>query len=167
MKTGKLYRIAGPVAVAELEARMFDIVQVGDEKLLGEVIQINDQRCTIQIYEDTTGLKPGDKVVNTEQPLSVELGPGMLSSIYDGIQRPLPELQKQMGDFIKRGATAPGIDHSKKWEFKATAKEGSTVAAGEVIGEVMEAQMDLAAQNMEFEKAADLRDEIELLQKEV
>ena len=93
MKTGKVYRIAGPVAIAELDARMFDIVLVGEEKLLGEVIQINGNRCTIQIYEDTSGLKPGIPVVNTGEPLSVELGPGLLTSIYDGIQRPLGRSQ--------------------------------------------------------------------------
>ena len=141
MKTGKVYRIAGPVAIAELDARMFDIVLVGEEKLLGEVIQINGSRCTIQIYEDTTGLKPGIPVVNTGEPLSVELGPGLLTSIYDGIQRPLPALKKQMGDFIKRGATAPGLDHGKKWQFKATAKKGDDVTGGSIIGEVMEGQI--------------------------
>jgi len=141
VKTGKLYRIAGPVAVAELDARMFDIVLVGEEKLLGEVIQINGTKCTIQIYEDTTGLKPGIPVVNTGEPLTVELGPGLLTSIYDGIQRPLPKLREQMGDFIKRGATATGLDRSKKWEFKATAKKGDDVTGGSVIGEVMEGQI--------------------------
>ncbi len=141
MKTGKLYRVAGPVAVAELDARMYDIVLVGEEKLLGEVIQINGNRCTIQIYEDTTGLKPGVIVENTGQPLSVELGPGLLSSIYDGIQRPLPALKEKMGNFIKRGATAPGLDRKKKWEFKPTAKKGDSVEGGQVIGEVLEGQI--------------------------
>ncbi len=141
MKTGKIYRVAGPVAIAELDARMYDIVLVGEERLLGEVIQINGNRCTIQIYEDTTGLKPGASVVNTEQPLCVELGPGLLSSIYDGIQRPLPALQEQMGDFIKRGAAAPGLDRKKKWEFKPTAKKGDSVEGGQAIGEVTEGQM--------------------------
>ncbi len=141
MKKGKVYRVAGPVAIAELDARMYDIVLVGEEKLLGEVIQINGNRCTIQIYEDTTGLKPGTEVVNTGQPLCVELGPGLLSSIYDGIQRPLPSLKEQMGDFIKRGAAAPGLDRKKKWEFKPTAKKGDSVEGGQVIGEVLEGQV--------------------------
>jgi len=141
MKTGKVFRIAGPVAIAELHARMFDIVLVGEEKLLGEVIQINGDKCTIQVYEDTTGLKPGAPVVNTNEPLSIELGPGLLSSIYDGIQRPLPALQAQMGDFITRGATAPGLSRDKKWTFKATAKKGDTVSAGSIIGAVMENQI--------------------------
>ncbi len=141
MKTGKVYRVAGPVAIAELDARMYDIVLVGEEKLLGEVIQINGNRCTIQIYEDTTGLKPGTEVVNTGQPLCAELGPGLLSSIYDGIQRPLPSLKEQMGDFIKRGASAPGLDRKKKWDFKPTAKKGDSVEGGQVIGEVLEGQV--------------------------
>ncbi len=135
---GKLFRIAGPVVIAELDARMYDIVQVGEQKLIGEVIQINGKRCTIQVYEDTSGLKPGDAVENTGVPLSVELGPGLLTSIYDGIQRPLEVLQAQLGDFIARGATAPGVDRDKKWVFKATAKKGDVVAPGQVIGEVME-----------------------------
>src|SRR3989338_4467022 len=141
MKTGVVYRVAGPVAVVELDARMYDIVHVGEERLLGEVIQINGSRCTIQIYEDTTGLKPGAPVVNTEEPLSVELGPGMLSSIYDGIQRPLPELKKLMGDFILRGAAAPGLDRSRKWDFKPVVKKGDKVSGGSVIGEVNEGQI--------------------------
>ncbi|MBI2136956.1 V-type ATP synthase subunit A [Candidatus Woesearchaeota archaeon] len=141
MKKGVVYRVAGPVAIAELDARMYDVVHVGDERLLGEVIQINGSRCTIQIYEDTTGLKPGAPVVNTGEPLSVELGPGMLSSIYDGIQRPLPELKKLMGDFILRGAAAPGLDRSRKWDFKPVVKKGDKVSSGSVIGEVNEGQV--------------------------
>ena len=140
MKEGKLVRIAGPVAVAQLSARMFDIVLVGEEELLGEVIQINEDKCTIQIYEDTSGLKPGNPVKNTGEPLSVELGPGLLTSIYDGIQRPLPLLQSQMGDFIKRGAIASGLDHDKKWKFTARAKKRDEVSPGQVIGEVTEHQ---------------------------
>ena len=140
MKEGKLVRIAGPVATAELSARMFDIVLVGEEKLLGEVIQINENKCTIQIYEDTSGLKPGNPVMNTGEPLSVELGPGLLTSIYDGIQRPLPLLQSQLGDFIKRGATAPGLDHEKEWKFEAKANKGEQAGPGQIIGEVLEHQ---------------------------
>ncbi len=101
---GKLYRIAGPVVVAKgIQARMYDVVKVGNEGLMGEVIQIDEDKTIIQVYEDTSGLKPGEPVENTGQPLSVELGPGLLRSIYDGIQRPLPVLREEMGDFIKRG----------------------------------------------------------------
>ena len=111
---GTLYRIAGPVVVAKgLSARMYDVVRVGHEKLMGEVIQIDGEKRIIQVYEDTSGIKPGEPVVNTGKPLSVELGPGLLTSIYDGIQRPLPVLKDQMGDFIKRGVDAPGLDHKK------------------------------------------------------
>lgn len=140
-EVSKIYRISGPVVIAEdLGARMYDLVQVGKQKLLGEVIQINGNRYTIQVYEDTSGLKPGEPVVNTGKPISVELGPGLLTSIYDGIQRPLPELKKMMGDFISRGATAPGISRKKKWDFKATVKKGDTVKQGEIIGTVQETE---------------------------
>src|SRR3989338_10981002 len=140
VKTGKIYRIAGPVVVAELEAGMYDVCKVGKEKLLGEVIQINGKHCTIQVYEDTTGVKPGEDVENTEQPLVVELGPGLLSSIYDGIQRPLQVLQRMTGDFIKRGASAAGLDRKKKWDFKANLKQGAVVKGGDVIGTVKESE---------------------------
>ncbi|MBI1969982.1 V-type ATP synthase subunit A, partial [Candidatus Woesearchaeota archaeon] len=136
---GILYRIAGPVVVAKgLKARMYDVVRVGKEKLMGEVIQIDGDKVTIQVYEDTSGMKPGEPVINTKRPLSVELGPGMLTSIYDGIQRPLPVLKVQMGDFIQRGVDAPGLDAKKKWEFKATVKKGDVVKGGDIIGEVEE-----------------------------
>ena len=138
-EAGMLYRIAGPVVVARgIRARMYDVVRVGRERLMGEVIQIDGENTTIQVYEDTTGIKPGEPVENTGLPLSVELGPGMLTSIYDGIQRPLPVLQKQVGDFISRGVEAPGLDHSKKWDFKAIAKNGEMVHSGGIIGEVEE-----------------------------
>ncbi|MBI2141382.1 V-type ATP synthase subunit A [Candidatus Woesearchaeota archaeon] len=140
VKTGKIYRVAGPVVVAELEARMYDVCKVGREKLLGEVIQINGGRCTIQVYEDTTGIKPGEDVENTEQPLVVELGPGLLSSIYDGIQRPLQVLRGMTGDFIMRGASAPGLDRKKKWDFKAIVKQGAVVKGGDAIGTVKESE---------------------------
>ena len=136
-----MYRIAGPVVVAKgIQARMYDVVRVGNEGLMGEVIQIRGDMTVIQVYEDTSGLKPGEKVTNTGQPLSVQLGPGLLTSIYDGIQRPLPVLQKQMGDFIKRGVYADGLDAKKKWDFKATAKKGDKVSGGSIIGEVEETE---------------------------
>jgi V/A-type H+/Na+-transporting ATPase subunit A len=140
-KKGALYRIAGPVVIAKnIKARMFDVVRVGNEKLMGEVIQINDDKATVQVYEDTSGIRPGEPVINTGEPLSVELGPGLLTSIYDGIQRPLPVLEEVMGSFIERGVDAPGLDHKKKWNFKATAKVGEEVTAGDVIGEVEETE---------------------------
>ncbi|MEK6946739.1 MAG: V-type ATP synthase subunit A [Nanoarchaeota archaeon] len=136
---GVLFRIAGPVVVAKgIKPRMYDVCRVGNEKLMGEVIQIEGDKVIIQVYEDTSGIRPGEPVINTGEPLKVELGPGLLNSIYDGIQRPLPVLIKQMGDFIKRGVDAPGLDQSRKWDFKATAKSGETVSGGSIIGEVEE-----------------------------
>ncbi|MEK6828333.1 MAG: V-type ATP synthase subunit A [Nanoarchaeota archaeon] len=131
--------MAGPVVVAKgIKPRMYDVCRVGNEKLMGEVIQIEGEKTIIQVYEDTSGIKPGEPVVDTGEPLKVELGPGMLGSIYDGIQRPLPVLVKQMGDFIKRGVDAPGLDYAKKWDFKAVVKIGENITAGQIIGEIEE-----------------------------
>ena len=105
---------------------------------MGEVIGLEGDDVTIQVYEDTSGVKPGEPVENTGEPLSVELGPGLLTSIYDGIQRPLPVLQDKMGDYIERGVTAPGLDHSKKWDFVPTVKAGDSVEGGQTIGTVQE-----------------------------
>jgi len=136
---GKIYRISGPVATAVgLNARMYDLVKVGEEQLMGEIIQIEGPHTIIQVYEDTSGLRPGEPVENTGEPLTVELGPGLLTSIYDGIQRPLPVLMATMGDFIRRGVSAPGLDHDKKWDFKAEAKKGDEVEGGAVLGTVQE-----------------------------
>ncbi|MBN2454781.1 V-type ATP synthase subunit A [Candidatus Woesearchaeota archaeon] len=140
-KIGKIYRVAGPVVIGKgLDARMFDLVKVGQEKLMGEIIQVNEDLATIQVYEDTGGLKPGEEIESTAEPLSVELGPGLLKSIYDGIQRPLPVLTAMMGDYIKRGASAPGLDREKKWKFSASAKKGDAVEEGDVIGSVDETE---------------------------
>jgi len=139
MDKGVIYRIAGPVVVAKgIKPRMYDVCRVSNEKLMGEVIQITGDKVVIQVYEDTSGIKPGEPVINTKEPLTVELGPGLLTSIYDGIQRPLPVLIKQMGDFIKRGVDAPGLDQQKKWDFKAAAKKGDDVKGGSILGEVEE-----------------------------
>jgi V/A-type H+/Na+-transporting ATPase subunit A len=135
----KLYRISGPVVMAKgLKARMYDVVKVGKERLMGEVIAINDDTTTIQVYEDTSGIKPGEEVETTGMPLSLELGPGLLNQVYDGIQRPLPELRNQKGDFIARGITAPGLDRKKKWDFKPTVKKGDEVSGGSIVGLVRE-----------------------------
>src|SRR3989344_6816426 len=137
-RTGKgvLCRIAGPVVFAKgLPARMYDVVRVGKEKLMGEVIQIREEELVIQVYEDTSGIQPGEPVENTGKTLSVELGPGLLTSIYDGIQRPLPVLQEKMGDFILRGANANGLNHEKKWKFKPIKKKGDKVKHGDILGE--------------------------------
>ncbi len=139
---GIIYRVAGPVVTAVgISPRMYDVVQVGNEKLMGEVIKIVGDRTIIQVYENTDGVKPGEPVVNTGRPLAVELGPGLLHSVYDGIQRPLKVLNEQMGDFIFRGVTAPGLDRTAKWDFEPVVKEGETVAPGQVLGTVMEGTM--------------------------
>jgi len=136
---GRIFRVAGPVVtVTGIEAKMYDLVKVGDEGLMGEVIEIDQDKFIIQVYEDTSGLRPGEPVENTGLPLSVELGPGLLSSIYDGIQRPLPVLNERLGDFIERGVAASGLDHSKKWDFVPDVKEGDEVRAGQAIGYVQE-----------------------------
>ena len=136
---GVIYRISGPVVTAlHLDAKMNELVRVGKEGLFGEVIQIEEDKTIIQVYEDTSLLKPGDEAVTTGVPLSVDLGPGLLGSIYDGVQRPLPKLSEIMGEFIKRGAEAPGIDREKKWEFFPIKKKGDKVNYGEAIGYVNE-----------------------------
>ncbi|MDR0508264.1 MAG: V-type ATP synthase subunit A [Candidatus Methanoplasma sp.] len=136
---GVIHRVAGPVVTATgITPRMYDVVQVGEEGLMGEVIKIVGDYSIIQVYEDTSGVKPGEPVTNTGLPLVAELGPGLLTSVYDGIQRPLPVLRDKMGDYIFRGVSAPGIDREKMWEFKPTVKNGDEVEAGQVIGTVME-----------------------------
>jgi V/A-type H+-transporting ATPase subunit A len=136
---GKIFRVSGPVVTAEgISPRMYDVVLVGHEKLMGEVIRLEGEKSTIQVYEDTSGIMPGEPVENTGASLSVELGPGLLRSIYDGIQRPLPVLQDTMGDYILRGVTAPGLDHTVKWDFKSTAKVGDEVNGGDILGTVQE-----------------------------
>ena len=136
---GEIHRISGPVVTATgIAPRMYDVVLVGRERLMGEVIGLDGEKSVIQVYEETSGLRPGEVVENTGAPLSVELGPGLLRSIYDGIQRPLPVLQKRMGDYIERGVTAPGLDHEAKWDFEATAEPGSEISGGQVLGTVQE-----------------------------
>ncbi|MES2153701.1 MAG: V-type ATP synthase subunit A [bacterium] len=138
---GTVYRVSGPVCTAiGIKPAMYDIVRVGTERLMGEVIQIEGEYSIIQVYEDTSGVKPGEPVENTGLPLVVELGPGLLTSIYDGIQRPLEVLQEQMGHFILRGVDVPGLDHKKKWEFKPTAKKGDKVVPGGALGTVQESK---------------------------
>ena len=138
-KQGVLKRIAGPVVTAvNLDAHMYDVVKVGKEELMGEVIKIQGDSVIIQVYEDTSGIRPGEPVSNTGLSLAVELGPGLLTSIYDGIQRPLEVLVDKMGNFIQRGVTAPGLSHEKKWTFKPLVKTGDKVEPGAILGEVQE-----------------------------
>ena len=137
-QTGKIIRISGPVIEADgmRGAKMYDVVRVGEENLIGEIIRLNKDVATIQVYEDTNGLRPGEKVESTGSPLSVNLGPGLLTNIYDGIQRPLPTIFNQTGDFIERGVEANAIDEEKKWHFTPVAKKGDTVEGGDVLGTV-------------------------------
>jgi V/A-type H+-transporting ATPase subunit A len=140
MSQSVISRISGSVVVAtDIEnAQMFDVVRIGELGLLGEIIRLEGNKATIQVYEDTTGLRPGEKVVNTNRALSIQLGPGLLTSIYDGIQRPLNILREKSGDFISRGIFIPALDQQKKWEFIPVKKNGENVTAGEIIGEVQE-----------------------------
>lgn len=140
---GRLARISGPVVVAKgLEnAKLYDVVRVGEEKLVGEIIKIVGDSCIVQVYEDTAGLKPGEPVISTGEPLSVELGPGILRSFYDGIQRPLQKIEEKAGVFITRGINVAPLDHKKQWEFTATLKKGESVEAGDILGEVQETEL--------------------------
>ena len=138
-ENGVIYRISGPVVTAVgISPRMYEVVRVGDEGLMGEVIELHGDQSVIQVYEETSGVRPGEPVVRTGQTLSVQLGPGLLTKIYDGIQRPLPELEKTMGVFIKRGVDADGLDLQKIWAFNATAKNGDSVSSGDILGTVQE-----------------------------
>jgi V/A-type H+-transporting ATPase subunit A len=144
MITGTISRVSGPVIIAKgmIGSRMYDVVHVGTEALRGEIIRLEGDEAVIQVYEDTTGLTLGESVENTGAPLSVELGPGLLSSIYDGVQRPLPDLLKLSGDFIGRGITAPGLDRARKWEFVPASKVGDRLSPGDIIGTVSEFQFE-------------------------
>ncbi|HXQ79329.1 MAG TPA: LAGLIDADG family homing endonuclease, partial [Thermoplasmata archaeon] len=142
---GSVARVSGPVVIAEglTDAKMYDVVRVGTLGLVGEIIRLVGGTATVQVYEDTTGIRPGDPVESTGQALSVELGPGLLKSIYDGVQRPLDVIQKKVGDFITRGTLAPPLDEKVVWEFTAIAKVGSEVTPGTILGTVQETQLIL------------------------
>ena len=137
---GKIGKIAGPVVVATgmKGSKMYDVVRVGKEELLGEIIQLNQDKAIIQVYEDTTGLKPKEPVYSTNKPLTIELGPGILANIYDGIARPLEGIAKESGDFIARGISLPALDRKKEWDFKPKVKKGDKVEEGQIVGTVKE-----------------------------
>lgn len=141
--TGKIVKISGPLVIAEgmHEANMFDVVQVGEKKLIGEIIEIHGDLASVQVYEETAGLGRGDIVVSTGAPLSVELGPGMVTNIYDGIQRPLEDLYRISGANIQRGVTCPSLDRSAKWHFIPKSVVGDSVASGDIIGIVNETEL--------------------------
>ena len=140
MEQGTIVKVAGPLVVAEglAASRMYDLVRVGAQGLMGEIIEMRGDRASIQVYEETEGLGPGDPVEGTGAPLSVELGPGMLSAVYDGVQRPLDVLEATSGAFLKRGITAPGLDRDKRWEFVPVLAAGDPVEGGTIIGTVQE-----------------------------
>ncbi len=142
-RVGRVVKVAGPVVVADgmAGARMYDVVRVSEVNLIGEIVELRGDTASIQVYEETTGIGPGEPVLDTEAPLSVELGPGLIESIYDGIQRPLDELVAKEGEFMSRGSDVPGLNREKKWHFKPTVPEGTEVVAGDIIGEVDETSL--------------------------
>ncbi len=142
MIVGTIAKITGPVVVARgmIGAKMYDVVRVGQEGLMGEIIRLEADHATVQVYEDTSGLKVGDLVESTDGPLLVELGPGLLSSIYDGVQRPLPVIAAESGDFIERGTVASALDRKRKWAFTPVVKAGDDLASGDIVGTVQEGQ---------------------------
>ncbi|MFZ2146070.1 MAG: V-type ATP synthase subunit A [Sedimentisphaerales bacterium] len=139
-KQGRIVKVAGPVVVAEgmAGARMYDVVRVSELNIIGEIVELHGDLASIQVYEETTGIGPGEPVVDTEAPLSVELGPGLIESIYDGIQRPLNLLVDVEGEFMSRGSTLPGLNREKKWHFIPTVTDGAKVGPGDIVGEVQE-----------------------------
>ncbi len=139
-RTGTIVKVAGPLVIAEdiPGAKMYEMVYVSNKRLFGEIIEIKGNLSSIQVYEDTSGIGPGDPVFSTGMPLSVELGPGMIGSIYDGVQRPLDVLKEKYGDFIVRGSYEPALNRTKKWHFKPLVNKGDEVVQGDVLGEVQE-----------------------------
>lgn len=140
MIQGTISKVSGPLVIAKgmKDANMFDVVRVSDSRLIGEIIEMHDDRASVQVYEETAGLGPGEPVISTGVPLSVELGPGLISKIFDGIQRPLVEIMEKVGTNISRGIDVTSLDKEKKWAFKPTAKKGDRVIAGDIIGTVQE-----------------------------
>ena len=138
--SGKVVKVSGPlvVATALADANMSDVVRVGPQRLIGEILTMKGDTANIQVYEETSGLGPGAEVETTGAPMSVELGPGMIEGIYDGIQRPLEKIVEKVGACITRGVEVPAVDHEKKWEFNAVAKVGDQVIGGDILGTVQE-----------------------------
>ena len=137
---GTILKVAGPLVIAEgmRDTNMYDVVRVSEQRLIGEVIEMHGDQASIQVYEETSGLKPGEPVESTDAPLSVELGPGLIQSIYDGIQRPLDDIMKISGNNLKRGVEVPALKRNLKWEFVPLAKVGDEVEGGDVVGTVQE-----------------------------
>lgn len=143
MSTGIIKKVAGPLVIAEgmRDANMFDVVRVSGQRLIGEIIEMHGDRASIQVYEETSGLGPGEPVESTGAPLSVELGPGLIGSIYDGIQRPLDDIMKLSGNSLHRGVEVPSLKRDRKWKFIPTAKVGDKLSAGDTIGTVEETKV--------------------------
>ena len=140
MSTGTIKKVAGPLVIAEgmRDANMFDVVRVSNQRLIGEIIEMHGDEASIQVYEETSGLGPGEPVESMEVPMSVELGPGLIASIYDGIQRPLDDIMKVSGNSLQRGVEVASLKRDKKWEFVPVAKVGDEVEAGDILGTVQE-----------------------------
>ncbi len=146
MKTGKIIKVAGPLVVAEgmEEANIFDMVKVGEKGLIGEIIEMRNDKASIQVYEETTGIGPGDPVITTGEPLSIELGPGLIESMFDGIQRPLDAFEKAANSpFLKKGVAVKSLNREKIWRFNPTAQVGDVVETGDIIGTVQETSVIL------------------------
>ena len=143
MSKGKIKKVAGPLVIAEdmKDANMFDVVRVSNQRLIGEIIEMHGDQASIQVYEETSGLGPGEIVESTGAPLSVELGPGLIGSIFDGIQRPLEEIMNVTGNNLTRGVEIPSLKRDVKWHFTPTVKNGDTVESGDIIGEVLETEI--------------------------
>lgn len=145
MAKGIITKVAGPLVVADnmRDANMFDVCRVGEEGLIGEIIEMHEDRASVQVYEETSGIGTGAEVVSTGAPLSVELGPGLITTIYDGIQRPLEKIRAQIGNNLKRGVEVPSLDREKKWHFTPVVKAGDKVVAGDIVGTVQETDVVL------------------------
>ncbi len=143
MAKGTITKVSGPLVIASgmRDANMGDVVRVGDERLIGEIIEMHEDRASVQVYEETSGIGTGATVESTDAPLSVELGPGLLTTIYDGIQRPLEKIREQIGNNLKRGVEVPALDRDKKWHFVPSVKVGDKVAAGDIVGTVQETEI--------------------------
>ena len=143
MSEGYVVKVAGPLVVARglPDPKMYDLVKVGKDRLMGEIIELRGDRASVQVYEETSGIGPGDEVVSTGEPLSVELGPGLLTSIYDGVQRPLDVIMEKHGNYVTRGVEEPGLPRDRKWPFEPAAKVGDEVVPGDIIGTVQETKV--------------------------
>jgi len=140
LSQGKIIKVSGPLVIAEgmRDANMFDVVRVSEHQLIGEILEIRGDRASIQVYEETSGLGPGGPVSSTGAPLSVELGPGLLENIFDGIQRPLEAMRAKTGSNITRGVNIAALDRNRKWAFKPIKSKGERVVAGDILGTVQE-----------------------------